>query len=512
MEAAQRKTVLSLSIAAFISLITGSSAFSERNIAARILNFGGGENPEFNVKLASNARTTILNSRFRDVMENTLMQDGGVLSVPSQGNWASFGFVDDRQNYVGPHVTTNGVGLFTFPCTIEGDVIIGWAPNGETCVGNTSRIRIGNTSGISNPFSMAASLWKFGTKQINNADEGDELNISSSGQQTLIRTRKLTQFCEHWQSPDGWRGWYCASTSESLESTNNRRPGSRITAREEVISYVVDVLQGDILAQPESAPQAVPVVEGQQYSYPSGEIQPIDVVAAANSCDILKALNPYYAMAENTPDSIRIPLTEQLKGHRDALGVSGRPTILPDLEQGIVEEMNLARTNPTAYAEFLVERRQYFNGNRLELPGETPLMTNEGVAGYDNAISFLQSVRPRPVFAVSSGMSQAAEDLVREQRSQGGIGHGSGANDITGRLARYGTVGCGAGENISYGSRTARDVVIQLIVDEDEASKGHRENMFNPDFLVTGVACGSHPDWRSNCTITYANGYVEAEN
>ena len=514
MKAFRRKAILVLSITALTALITQSSAFSARNIAARILNFGGGEDSAFNIKLETNARTTMLNSDFRNVMEAVLMRDGGVLSVPSQGYWTSFGFVDNRQNYTGPHVTTNGEGSFRFPCTIEGSVIIGWAPNGQTCVGDASRIQIGSASDIKlkYPFSLVSSLLKFEAKQINNIDEGDGLNVSPGEQQTLIRARKLSQICEYWKSPDGFSGWYCASTPELLESTNNRRPGSQITSREEVASYVVDVLQGDILAQPEASSQGVSVLKGQQYSYPSGEIQPIDVNSAANSCDVLKALNPYYAMAEDTPNSIKVPLEEQLKGHRDALGVSGRPATLSDLERGVVEEMNLARTNPADYAEFLAERRQYFNGNLLELPGEIPLRTSEGFAAYENAISFLKSVRPRPAFAVSAGMSQASEDLVREQSAQGGVGHGSGANSMTGRLSRYGSVGCGSAENVSYGSSTARDVVIQLIVDEGQSQKYHRENMFNPDHLVTGVACGSHPDWRSNCTIVYANGYLEAAN
>ena len=511
-----RRVFFILAIAALASLLTKSRALSERPIAARILNFGGGMHPEFTVKLGGDLRANILNEQtFQDMMETlgddrraVLMRDGGVLSVPSQQYWASFGFLDSSQNYIGPHVTTNGAGSFIFPCNILGDVIVGWSPNGGACSSDASRIRIGEAFNLINPFQVASSLLSYGRKQVNSS-EGDGLSLNPGQQQTLIRTRKSTQFCEYWESSDGWNGWYCASTPALLEANNNRRPGSQITAREEVDSYSVDVFQGDILVQSEETPQAVRVLEGQRYTYPGGEINPIDVSLEANSCEVLKALNPYYAMSEETPDSLSIPITEQLQGHREALGVSGRPGNLSDLEQEVVDEMNLARTNPDAYIEFLAERRQYFRGNRLELPGETPLSTEEGVAAYDDAIAFLRSVRPRPVLADSSGMSQSAEDIVREQSAQGGEGHG---NDLAGRLARYGSVGCSGGENISYGSSTAWDVVIQLIVDDGQFHRTHRENMFNPDFLVTGVACGTHPEWRAMCAITYANGYVEGAN
>ena len=78
-----------------------------------------------------------------------------------------------------------------------------------------------------------------------------------------------------------------------------------------------------------------------------------------------------------------------------------------------------------------------------------------------------------------------------------------------GSIGRHGSAGCRWAENVSYGSDTARDVVIQLIVEDGQFPKYHRENIFTLDFQVTGVACDSHPEWRSVCAIIYANGYLE---
>ena len=60
----------------------------------------------------------------------------------------------------------------------------------------------------------------------------------------------------------------------------------------------------------------------------------------------------------------------------------------------VVREMNLARQHPDIYARYLEELRAHFRGDFLVLPGRTMLRTREGVAAIDEAIRFLQNVRP----------------------------------------------------------------------------------------------------------------------
>ena len=161
----------------------------------------------------------------------------------------------------------------------------------------------------------------------------------------------------------------------------------------------------------------------------------------------------------------------------------------------VVRELNFARQNPSLYATFVAEARPFH-------------MIEHGRA-VDEAVRFLKKTRPLSPLTLSSGMCRAAADHCAEQ-VEGQLGHdGSDRSSPGDRISRYGTWSISWGENISYGQKTARGIVLTLIIDDGVRSRGHRKNIFNPKFNFAGAAFGPHARYRTVCSIDFAGAYAE---
>jgi len=183
---------------------------------------------------------------------------------------------------------------------------------------------------------------------------------------------------------------------------------------------------------------------------------------------------------------------------------------LSKLERDVIREHNLARADPPRYAAFLKLHRSRYTGKTLAGPAGRSIATQEGVAAVDEAIGELEKLRPMPPLAPSQGMSLASRDHAADIGQRGIMGHtGTDGSTPSDRMNRHGQWQGGCGENIAGGIADARSIVLQLIIDDGVPGRGHRRNIFNPQYRVTGVHFGSHGRLGSICVITYANGYTE---
>lgn len=178
-------------------------------------------------------------------------------------------------------------------------------------------------------------------------------------------------------------------------------------------------------------------------------------------------------------------------------------------ERAVVQEMSEARTRPKAYAKHLRELRPYFEGTLWNRPGRVPLRTEEGVAALDEAIAFLESVRPLSPLRFNEGLARAARLHAQDLGPRGSLEHvGSDGSRLSDRLNRLGRWHGLIAENISTGEEEARQVVIQLLVDDGVAGRGHRKNLFNPDLHQAGAGSAPHRDYRVVTVIDYADGFT----
>jgi len=134
----------------------------------------------------------------------------------------------------------------------------------------------------------------------------------------------------------------------------------------------------------------------------------------------------------------------------------------------------------------------------------------EGESAVREAIHFLEKSRPLPPLTLSEGISSGALTHVLDIGPSGGHGHkGSSGAMPWDRMSRFGKWSGHAGENIFYGQRDARGIVIALIVDDGERSRGHRKNIFNPAYHFAGIASGPHASFGRMCVIDFADNFVE---
>jgi uncharacterized protein YkwD len=115
------------------------------------------------------------------------------------------------------------------------------------------------------------------------------------------------------------------------------------------------------------------------------------------------------------------------------------PSYLSKLENEVLQELNLARTNPATFARLLEDYRAQFNGKIVKRPGKIDLMTSEGTRAVDEAIRTLKSQKPLDAFRPSKGMSLAAKDHVKDTGPRGLTGHsGADRSSPFDRMNRHG--------------------------------------------------------------------------
>jgi uncharacterized protein YkwD len=176
------------------------------------------------------------------------------------------------------------------------------------------------------------------------------------------------------------------------------------------------------------------------------------------------------------------------------------------LQQDVLAVLNAARTAPATYADGLRTYRGFFKANIVVMP-DNPIdyETVEGTVPVDEAIAALATQATLGSLAPSELLAAAAADHVAEQSISGRTGHysadGSAPSD---RVVKRGG-GSLVAEVIAYGAVDAADVIRQLIVDDGVPDRGHRTVLFSPHLRYAGVACGSHPEFKTMCVIDMAD-------
>jgi uncharacterized protein YkwD len=203
----------------------------------------------------------------------------------------------------------------------------------------------------------------------------------------------------------------------------------------------------------------------------------------------------------------------------DALDTARQAAYLTRVEKDVILELNKVRSNPAKYAEqYIKPRLAWFDGSHggkgYKAPDQsTTVVSAEGPAAVQECIDELSARESAPLLMPREGLVRAARDHMLDTGAKGIVGHtGSDGSTIGGRMNRYGQWGGVMGENISYGADAGREIVIQLLIDDNVPNRGHRTNNMEKSFGSAGVSIGPHTRYGAMCVINFAGRYVSTNN
>ncbi|MDC1188954.1 CAP domain-containing protein, partial [Flavobacteriales bacterium] len=86
----------------------------------------------------------------------------------------------------------------------------------------------------------------------------------------------------------------------------------------------------------------------------------------------------------------------------------------------------------------------------------------------------------------------------------GKTGHQSvGFKNYTKRIKKLIKIYSYLGENIHYGSTDAKEIVIDLLIDDGIKNLGHRKNILSNTFIYVSTSIQPHKKYGQNCVIEF---------
>ena len=200
----------------------------------------------------------------------------------------------------------------------------------------------------------------------------------------------------------------------------------------------------------------------------------------------------------------------------DSLNTAKNCLYMSPIEREMVYEINRVRTDPKSYIQYLQPKLKYAkdkleslgkggknysvtftssvkNGKEIKTVDTTwHYINEEEVKAITTLINDLTKLKKLSVLKPDSGIYNAAKKHAIDQHEHGWklMHTGSDGSSPWDRIVKFSPTMSFGNENIAGNSSqiiTARDIVIQLLIDDGIPGYGHRYNLLDPSW--THVAC-----------------------
>ena len=177
----------------------------------------------------------------------------------------------------------------------------------------------------------------------------------------------------------------------------------------------------------------------------------------------------------------------------------------------IFKYINQFRMNPKQLAQHLEQLKQYLDipTNILSEPNKVQIQMVEGIEAFNDAISFLKSIKPLEPLTWDENLAKSAKEHVEDIGPKGLLQYqSSDGTEPEERICKYGTFIDNLGENIDFGPNDEVGVIVSLTLDDGEENRPHRENLFKTDYKKIGIACGVHQTEYQMCVMDFAYDFI----
>lgn len=175
-----------------------------------------------------------------------------------------------------------------------------------------------------------------------------------------------------------------------------------------------------------------------------------------------------------------------------ATGAGCRASAFADAMQA---ELARLRSDPAGYAALIAKRYAGMDAEGVFEHEGRRILSHEGRRAPDETVERLKTLAPLPPLDGSPCLAATADAHARDQSRSGLRGHlGADGARLGERIRRQMPLHAQAcAELLSFGHTSARDVLVDLLVDDGVPSRSHRTLLLDERFESAGAAVSPHP-------------------
>jgi hypothetical protein len=171
-------------------------------------------------------------------------------------------------------------------------------------------------------------------------------------------------------------------------------------------------------------------------------------------------------------------------------------TYMNEEEKQVVFYINLCRINPKVFSETYLQ--DFIKDNDIKKDRDVKEL-----------YKVLENTDSKKILEPSELLTSAARTHAKDMGETGRTGHNaSDGTPFQKRMMAVSESYSGINENANYGTEKALDIVVDLLIDKNVPSKGHRKNILNTDSRYIGVAIEPHKRYGVNCVQNFASNKI----